>query len=69
MRLAIEGSELVLSVSDDGSGFDPGSASDQGGMGLRIMRYRAQSVGGGLVIESNPAGTRVALRVPLHPQQ
>jgi len=68
MRLAIDGSELALSIGDDGSGFDLEKASEQGGMGLRIMRYRAQSVGGRLVIDSSPAGTRVVLRVPLHPQ-
>ena len=66
MRLALDGSELVLSISDDGAGFDLETAGEQGGMGLRIMRYRAQSVGGRLVIDSSPAGTRVALRVPLH---
>jgi hypothetical protein len=42
------------SISDDGSGFDVETASEQGGMGLRIMRYRAQSVSGRLAIESNP---------------
>jgi two-component sensor histidine kinase len=69
MRLAIEGSELVLSIGDDGSSFDLEAAGEQGGMGLRIMRYRAQSVGGRLVIETSPVGTRVALRVPLPPQE
>ena len=68
IRLAVEGSELVLAISDDGSGFNPESAGAQGGMGLRIMRYRALSVGGRLVIDSSPVGTRVALRVPLLPQ-
>jgi signal transduction histidine kinase len=65
LRLALDGSELVLSISDDGAGFDLETAGEQGGMGLRIMRYRAQSVGGRLVIDSSRAGTRVALRVPL----
>jgi two-component sensor histidine kinase len=65
IRLTLNGPELVLSVSDDGAGFDLETASAQGGMGLRIMRYRAQSVGGRLVIDSSPAGTHVALRVPV----
>jgi len=68
MRLAIEGSELVLSISDDGSGFDIAAVREQGGMGLRIMHYRAQSVGGNLAINSSAGGTRVALRVPLRRQ-
>jgi signal transduction histidine kinase len=65
VRLAIEGPELVLSVSDDGSGFDLEAADEQGGMGLRIMRYRAHTVGGSVGIESSSLGTRVTLRVPL----
>lgn len=65
MRLAIEGPELVLTISDDGAGFDPVVVEGRGGMGLRIMRHRARSVGGRLVVESNNIGTRVALRVPL----
>lgn len=69
MHLAIERPELVLSISDNGSGFVPDAAGEQGGLGLRIMRYRAQSVGGRFVVESSPAGTRVALRVPLRPQE
>jgi signal transduction histidine kinase len=69
IRLSIEGSDLVLSISDDGSGFEVETAGEQGGMGLRIMRYRAQSVSGRLAIESGSSGTRVALRAPLRPQE
>jgi signal transduction histidine kinase len=65
MRLTVEDPELVLTISDDGSGFDPAVAERRDGMGLRIMRHRALSLGGRLVIESRASGTRVALRVPL----
>ena len=53
------GSSLVVSVTDDGGGFDPGSAPD-GGFGLRSMRQRAEALGGTLEVESAPGcGTTV----------
>jgi PAS domain S-box-containing protein len=49
IEIALErGAEgLTLSVCDDGRGFDEvsGNASDPAGVGLRIMRYRAQLIG------------------------
>jgi signal transduction histidine kinase len=54
---------VVLEVSDNGTGFDPGLAS--GGLGLASMRERAAAVGGVLRVTSAPgAGTRVRLAVP-----
>jgi signal transduction histidine kinase len=54
---------VVLEVSDDGTGFDPGIAS--GGLGLSSMRERAAAVGGVLRVSSAPGtGTRVRLAVP-----
>ena len=53
----------LLTVRDDGTGFE--SQRESEGMGLRIMRYRAQCVGGSLLVESRPgAGTTVSCRVP-----
>jgi signal transduction histidine kinase len=45
----------VLSISDDGIGFRDKSAPGQG-LGLRIMNYRAQKVGGTLDVRSAPSG-------------
>ena len=54
----------VLSIADDGLGFDPGMPT--GGLGLRSMRERAQSVGGDLAVESAPGkGTKLTVRCPL----
>lgn len=49
--LARRGRDLVLRVSDDGIGFPRESANHEG-MGMRIMRYRAKSVGGSLKVQS-----------------
>jgi signal transduction histidine kinase len=54
---------VVLEVSDDGTGFDPGLAS--GGLGLASMRERAAAVGGELRVRSAPGtGTKIRLAVP-----
>ena len=46
---------LSLIVKDDGSGL-PKDAHRRGGMGLRIMQYRAGVIGGSLAIEKSPEG-------------
>jgi signal transduction histidine kinase len=62
--LAVDRDNMVLTVRDDGKGFNGSAASN--GMGLRIMRYRAQCIGGSCEVQSNRAeGTIVTCRVPL----
>jgi PAS domain S-box-containing protein len=64
IELEINGSDLSLRVEDDGTGFEPG-ARRQGGIGLRVMQYRARSIGGNLQITSEPQrGTEVHCVVP-----
>jgi len=65
--LEVHPGEVVGTVTDDGDGFDPEAASDDGrGIGLRSMRERAEMVGGELHLTSHPGdGTRIEIRVPL----
>jgi signal transduction histidine kinase len=64
VRLAEHDGELRFQVSDDGAGFDAGSAN--GSAGLQNMTDRIGALGGELRIESRPgAGTTVAGSVPL----
>ena len=59
--------EMVLTVQDDGEGFD--KKLNGHGMGLRIMRYRAQCIGGSCEVQPGPTkGTIVYCRVPLEAQ-
>jgi two-component system nitrate/nitrite sensor histidine kinase NarX len=56
----------VLSVTDDGAGFDPASAtaSMTGGFGLRSMRERVELLGGTLDVHTAPGkGTRIVARL------
>jgi signal transduction histidine kinase len=56
---------LVLTVADDGVGFDPGAPALRARrLGLTSMEERARALGGSLSIDSRPgAGTRVRLEV------
>ncbi|MGV8958927.1 MAG: PAS domain S-box protein [Stenotrophomonas sp.] len=57
-----DGRFLRLQVVDDGEGFD---LQGPRGLGLIVMRERAQTAGGTLEIESAPgAGTHIDLRLP-----
>lgn len=63
VALAADGEMLTLAVSDNGCGFSPGAAS---GLGLVIMRERAQLLGGRFQIETAPgAGTTVRAQLPM----
>lgn len=62
--LRVERSGLVLTVGDDGRGFDPSLESE--GQGLTSMKRRAQRLTGALEITSRTGGgTTVTLRIPL----
>jgi signal transduction histidine kinase len=62
VRLARQGPAVLLTVSDDGDGFDP--TAQPTGFGLRGMRARAEQIGGALDIQTGPAGTVLRLEVP-----
>jgi len=59
--------DMLLAVQDDGEGFN--TKTNRNGMGLRIMRYRAQCIGGSCEVQTGPGkGTTVYCRVPLEAQ-
>ena len=63
VRLHYRRGSVVLSVRDDGLGFDP--AIVQSGFGRQSMHERALSIGAKLKFASSPGrGTTVTLRVP-----
>ena len=64
VSLAARDGELVLTVRDDGRGFDHGAAA--GGQGIAGIRERAALIGGAVELRSRPgAGTTVTFRLPL----
>jgi signal transduction histidine kinase len=57
-------STVLLEIIDDGLGFDPSRARQQGGLGLRGMEERAARLGADLSVQSQPgAGTQVRVEV------
>jgi signal transduction histidine kinase len=62
VRIAMRGDERVVTVVDDGSGFDDEDVAP--GQGLRNMRARSASIGGGFRLDSAP-GRGTALEVVL----
>ncbi len=66
VKLENGGERLVLSVSDDGCGFDPKGPEVRGQrLGLTSMQERATELGGTLSVDSKlGSGTTVRLEVP-----
>jgi len=67
IQLTLGNRDMVLTVRDDGQGFE--AKTNGHGMGLRIMRYRAQCIGGSCHVHTaHNKGTVVHCRVPLEAQ-
>jgi signal transduction histidine kinase len=62
VRIGLRGDERVVSIVDDGVGFDDVTVTS--GQGLRNMKARSASIGGGFVLRSKP-GRGTALEVVL----
>ncbi|MGI5238978.1 HAMP domain-containing sensor histidine kinase [Dactylosporangium sp. CA-139066] len=57
---------VVVTVRDDGVGFDPAAVAERHGMGLRLMHERAAELGGTATVRSAPGeGTTVRVRLPI----
>lgn len=70
VTLACAENEILLSVVDDGEGFDAATVQGHGSLGLVSMRERVRLVRGRLSVESKRnEGTRVEVRVPLSPSK
>lgn len=70
LELALEGDNAVVTVSDDGPGFDTSVALGpvDGHIGLALLTDAAEGVGGRLDLKSRPGrGTTVRLAVPVPP--
>jgi PAS domain S-box-containing protein len=66
ISLETAGGELHLRVDDNGRGFQEPLPDGAGGLGLKIMRYRAQMLGGDLILESGiNGGASVRCSCPL----
>jgi len=55
--------EIVVTVHDDGKGLT--NRRSQTGLGLKIMRHRAELIGASLSVHGNKLGTGVTCRLPI----
>lgn len=69
IAMHVEGGEVVLTVADDGVGFDSRTAyhSQSGGSGLAAMRARMAQLGGTVEVSRRAPGTTIVARAPLIP--
>jgi signal transduction histidine kinase len=66
VELEVGDGEALLTVTDDGKGFDASPTPRAGGgFGLLSLRERVALCGGELSIESREGGSRVSVRLPL----
>ena len=71
VRVSRQSHQMELEITDDGSGFDPGTVAGNAskslsGNGLWNMRSRTKEMKGELVVTSSPGqGTRIRLNFPL----
>ncbi len=70
MRLETADGRVVLTCEDNGVGFDAGRlfsapASLASGIGLRSIRDLAAALGGQMVVESGPNGTKLEISAPI----
>ena len=72
ISLVLQPTAFVLSVRDNGSGFDPAGLPKYrvvGGNGLANMRHRLSEIGGACEVCPAPdGGMRVVFTVPLNPK-
>jgi signal transduction histidine kinase len=62
------GNNLLLTVKDNGRGFDPSKFRDPASFGLHNMHQRAIQLGGTLTIDSEEGqGTRLTVKIPFRP--
>lgn len=66
IRISVERDirELLISIEDDGVGFDT-ERKDAGGLGLRNISERVRILNGDLQLKSGTAGTSLKVRVPI----
>lgn len=58
--------DLILSIDDNGIGFDPSSSNFKSGLGLQTIKTRAGALGGEVEIDSKPGkGTMLSVIVPI----
>ncbi len=66
VQILLDEKTLRVIVSDNGKGFDPKTAAERGGLGLKLIRDRVEMMGGFMEVESSIGqGSRVSFQIPV----
>jgi signal transduction histidine kinase len=66
VSLTAENGQAIVSIEDDGIGFDRSALSEEKMMGLRNMEERAKLLGGTFQLQSSLGqGTRISVQIPI----
>lgn len=68
VTFVLQDGQAQITLQDDGCGFDPEQALNDGAgrLGLRVMRERAEEVAGSVELDARPGrGTGIVVKVPL----
>ena len=66
VSLTLENNQSTLIIQDNGKGFNPEELADTGGLGLKLIKDRAEMLGGSLTVNSDAnSGTQVTLIIPV----
>jgi signal transduction histidine kinase len=69
VQLRMSSERIVVTIRDEGLGFDLRDLGDREGLGIRSMEERAYLLGGRFKVYSEPGkGTEIEASVPLHPR-
>lgn len=64
--LTLDNSNIKLTIKDNGQGFDPAKIDESGGLGLKLIRERAEMLGGSLMVNANvDSGVEITLNFPI----
>ena len=61
----VENDHVFVTITDNGQGFSVENALENGGKGLSNQTRRAEALGAQISWDSNAAGTRLTLRLPI----
>jgi len=64
----VDGDRVVVTLSDNGQGFDVSQQINRSGKGLGNQLRRAEAIGAEILWDSNRAGTRLSLYLPIQRQ-
>ena len=66
VQMDMADNQVRLVVDDNGKGFDPVIITQDGSLGLRLIKERVELLGGNFIADSTPGkGTRITLSVPI----